>query len=137
MFFQIDPSNGQPIYAQIVRQVKFAIAEQTLRPGQLLPSVRKLSTQLAVNPNTVTRAFQELQSEDLIETLRGRGVAVASGALAECRKQRKKIIGDRVEAVIVEAMRSGMEADEIRAIVERKVKSLTGKITAAGIPPDS
>ncbi|EMI22821.1 transcriptional regulator, GntR family [Rhodopirellula maiorica SM1] len=136
MFFHIDPSNGQPIYAQIVRQVKFAIAEQTLRPGQLLPSVRQLSVQLAVNPNTITRAFQELQSENLIETLRGRGVVVTKDALAPCRKQRKSIISDRVEDVIVEALRSGMNAEEIREIVDKKLKTLEGKITAAGKPPD-
>jgi len=55
MFFSIDPSGGVTIYEQIVRQVKLAIAEQTLRPGQLLPSVRPLSHQLAINPNTVAR----------------------------------------------------------------------------------
>ena len=123
MYFHIDPSNGQPIYEQIVRQVKFAIAEQTLTPGQLLPSVRVLSTQLAVNPNTVTRAFQDLQSEGLIETLRGRGVMVTKMAPASCRRQRKTIISNHVSEVVVEALRSGLSVNEIQDLVAEKLKS--------------
>jgi len=137
MFFHVDPSNGQAIYLQIVRQVKFAVAEQTLRPGQLLPSVRQLSTQLAVNPNTVARAFQELQSEEVIETLRGRGVIVCKGAVAKCRKERKTMIQSRVSDVLTEALQGGLSADEIRDLVERQLKSLDGKITPLSMPDKS
>jgi GntR family transcriptional regulator len=129
MFFTVDPSNGVAIYSQIVRQVKFAIAEQTLRPGQLLPSVRQLATQLAVNPNTVARAYLELQSEGITETLRGRGVVVCKGALDRCRKQRKSIIADRVASVLTEALHGGLTGDEIRAIVEQQLRNLDGSIT--------
>jgi DNA-binding transcriptional regulator YhcF (GntR family) len=80
MFFSIDPTNGVAIYEQIVRQVKFAVAEGTLCPGQLLPSVRQLGLQLAINPNTIARAYQQLQADQVIETLRGRGLAVCAGA---------------------------------------------------------
>ena len=61
VFFKIDPKNGIPIYDHIVRQVKYAIAEGTLTPGQLVPSVRELARQITVNPNTIQRAYQELQ----------------------------------------------------------------------------
>lgn len=125
MFFNVDPSNGQPIYLQIARQVKFAVAEQSLRAGQLLPSVRQLSTQLAVNPNTVARAFQELQSEGVIETLRGRGVMVSTGALTLCRKQRQALIGERLTSTLTEAVQAGLSADEIRRLVESNLKQLT------------
>ena len=60
MFFSIDVNNGVAIYEQIVRQVKFAIAEESLKPGQLLPSVRGLSVELALNHNTIARAYQLL-----------------------------------------------------------------------------
>ncbi len=79
MFFSIDANNGVAIYEQVVRQVKFAIAEEALQPGQLLPSIRALSVDLALNPNTVARAFQQLQSEGILETVRGRGLAVCAG----------------------------------------------------------
>ena len=137
MFFTVDPSNGVAIYLQIVNQVKFAIAEQTLRPGQLLPSVRELSQQLTVNPNTVARAFQELQSEGLTETLRGRGVVVCKGSLERCRKDRKSLFTERIATVLTEALHGGLSADEIRKLVERKLKSLDGKVaTISTKPPD-
>jgi GntR family transcriptional regulator len=124
MYFTVDPSGGVAIYLQIVRQIKYAIAEQTLRPGQLLPSVRVLSQQLAVNPNTVARAFQELQTDGVIETLRGRGVVVCKGAVDHCRKQRKTIIAERVANVLNEAISGGLGDDEIRSIVEQQLKSI-------------
>ena len=137
MFFTVDPSNGVAIYLQIVHQIKFAIAEQTLRPGQLLPSVRELSQLLTVNPNTVARAFQELQAEGIIETLRGRGVVVCSGSLDRCRKHRKKLFADRIEGVLSEALHGGLSAAEIRKLVEQKLKSLDGKVaTISTKPPD-
>lgn len=137
MFFTVDPSNGVAIYLQIVNQIKFAIAEQTLRPGQLLPSVRELSQLLTVNPNTVARAFQELQSEGLTETLRGRGVVVRKGSLERCSKDRKKLFTDRIATVLTEALHGGLSADEIRKLVERKLKSLDGKVaTISTKPPD-
>ena len=137
MFFTVDPSNGVAIYLQIVNQIKFAIAEQTLRPGQLLPSVRELSQLLTVNPNTVARAFQELQREGLTETLRGRGVVVRKGSLERCRKDRKKLFTDRIATVLTEALHGGLSADEIRKLVERKLKSLDGKVaTISTKPPD-
>ncbi|MEZ6091154.1 MAG: GntR family transcriptional regulator [Pirellulaceae bacterium] len=137
MLFTVDPSNGVAIYSQIVRQIKFAIAEQTLRPGQLLPSVRQLSQQLTVNPNTVARAFQQLQSEGIIETLRGQGVIVCKGAMQACRKQRQQLIAERIEGVLVEALHSGIEADEIEQIVRKKLKSLSGSIATIATPNPS
>lgn len=136
MFFTVEPSNGVAIYSQIVRQVKFAIAEQTLRSGQLLPSVRQLATQLAVNPNTVARAYLELQSDGVIETLRGRGVVVCKGALDRCRKQRKEIIAARVASVLTEALHGGLTSDEIRGIVDQQLLSLDGSVTTISTKPD-
>lgn len=136
MFFTVEPANGVAIYSQIVRQIKFAIAEQTLRPGQLLPSVRQLATQLAVNPNTVARAYLELQSDGITETLRGRGVIVCKGALERCRTQRKSIIAARVESVLTEALHGGLSADEIRDIVEQQLGALENSVTKISSPPD-
>lgn len=130
MFFTVDPSNGVAIYSQIVRQVKFAVAEQTLRPGQLLPSVRQLSQQLAVNPNTVARAFQDLQSEGVIETLRGRGVVVCKGAVERCRKQRQSLLAERLAAVLTEALQAGLSAKEVRKLVDEQLRTLDGTIEA-------
>ena len=87
MFFSIDANNGVAIYEQIVRQVKFAIAEESLRPGQLLPSVRTLSVQLALNPNTIARIaswprFGGLSGGD--KSVSRRQTVDYRGPIAEC-----------------------------------------------------
>lgn len=137
MFFTVDPSSGVPIYLQIVRQIKFAIAEQSLRPGGLLPSVRQLSQQLMVNPNTVSRALQQLQSEGIVETLRGRGMVICRGAVAQCRKERKEIIAERIDGVMSEALHAGMSEQEVRQIVDKAITSLSKNLTpVSAAPPD-
>ncbi len=136
MFFTVDPASGVAIYLQIVRQIKFAIAEQTLRPGHLLPSVRRLSQQLAVNPNTVARAIGQLQADGVVETLRGRGTVVSKGALAQCRRERKSIIADRIGDVLTEALHAGLSADDIRQAVEQKLVALNGKVQSVSTPVD-
>ena len=136
MFFSIDPSSGVAIYLQIVRQIKFAIAEQTLRPGHLLPSVRQLSQQLAVNPNTVARAIGQLQSDGVVESLRGRGVVVCKGAVAKCRKERKAIIAESIGEVLTEALHGGLTDEDIRQIIDQKLSSLNGKVQSVSAPAD-
>lgn len=128
MFFSIDPGNGVAIYEQVVRQVKFAIADKTLRPGQLLPSVRVLSQQLAINPNTLNRAFQQLQSEGILESLRGRGLAVCDGATKTCVSARHSLLSNRFKDVIAEALHSGLSADDVRSLVSEALANLDGKV---------
>jgi len=128
MFFSIDPQNGVAIYEQIVRQVKFAIAEGTLGPGQLLPSVRQLSQQLAINPNTIARAYLQLQADEVVESLRGRGMAVSVGAPQRCRTLRRTLIAERLRSVLAEALHGGLKAAEIREIVRGELESLSGMV---------
>ncbi|WP_145093590.1 GntR family transcriptional regulator [Rosistilla carotiformis] len=137
MLITVEPASGEAIYAQIVRQIKFAIADQTLRPGQLLPSVRQLSQQVTVNPNTVARAYQQLQADGIIETLRGQGVVVCKGALQACRKQRKQIVAQRIEGVLTEALHGGLSVQEIDQIVQQKLKSLDGNVATIGSSSDA
>ena len=128
MFFSIDANNGVAIYDQIVRQVKFAIAEESLRPGQLLPSVRALSMQLALNPNTVARAYQQLQSDGVLELLRGRGVVVCQGATRVCKEVRRTLISDRLQSVLTEALHGGLTAIEIEELVRKQLKKLSATV---------
>ncbi len=132
MFFSIDPHNGVAIYEQIVRQVKFAIAEGTLQPGQLLPSVRLLSQSLAINPNTIARALQQLQSDGALESLRGRGLVVCADATPSCRAARREIIEDRLRTVLSEALHGGLSASEIQTIVHGQLEQLDGQVATVG-----
>ena len=128
MFFSIEPNNGVAIYEQIVRQIKFAIADKTLRPGQLLPSVRVLSKQLAINPNTIARAFQQLQADETLESLRGVGLVVRDNAVEACVEARRSIVAKRFREVLSEALHAGLSAESIRALVTEQLDQLAGQV---------
>ncbi len=132
MFFTIDASNGVAIYEQIVRQVKYAIADGALKPGQMLPSARVLSVELAINPNTVVRAFQLLQSEGVLESIRGRGLAVCAGAAQQCTELRRTLISQRLRAALTEALHGGLEVREIKAIVNEQLGELARSVMPVG-----
>lgn len=116
MLLQLNTSDDRPIYAQIVDQVKFAVAGGLLRPGDLVPSVRELSKQLLINPNTVARAYRELQGEQLLEPVRGTGLQVTERAPSHCQSERREIVRNRLRRAIDEARRSELASDEIEAI---------------------
>ena len=121
MLIRIEPSNGLAIYDQVVRQIKFAVADGALREGELAPSVRELARTLAVNPNTVARAYQQLQSDEVLETVRGTGLIVRKAASGRCRKERLDLIQQRIRGVLQEARQSGLEADKVRQLVEKEL----------------
>lgn len=128
MLISIDPSNGIPIYEQIVRQVKYNVANGALVSGQQVPSVRDLAKMLAINPNTIQRAYQLLQSDGVLETVRGRGQHVSAGAKRSCVSQRANLIRERLELVVEEALQAGLEPAELResfeSVVRRYLSSL-------------
>ena len=124
MFLSIDFQSDVAIYLQIARQVKFAIAAGTLKPGQLLPSARVLSGRVTVNPNTVARAFTQLQSEGVIESLRGRGMVVCEDAVSYCKRERDDVLADRIGLSLGEAWHAGLDEKRIQSIVHRHLKRL-------------
>jgi len=120
ILLDLNAADDRPIYGQIVDCVKFAVAGGVLRSGELVPSVRELSKQLVVNPNTVARAYRELQTEGLLESVRGMGLQVADGAGERCRTARREIVRRRLRRAIEEARQSKMEASEIEAILREE-----------------
>ncbi len=124
MFVHIDPSNGLAIYDQIVRQVKFAVAQEAVKPGELVPSVRELARELAVNPNTVARAYQQLQADGVLAGVRGMGLEVATGATTHCRDERWKLIQARIRQALAEAKQSGVADEELRRLVEQELSAV-------------
>jgi GntR family transcriptional regulator len=117
VFLQVDAHNGLAVYDQIVRQVKFAVADAALRPGELVPSVREVARELAINPNTVARAYRQLQDDGVLEPVRGTGLAVASAARRQCQLERTRLIRARLRTVLEEAVQSGLEPEEIEQLV--------------------
>jgi GntR family transcriptional regulator len=117
LLVDLNTGDGRPIYGQIVDRVKFAVAGGVLRAGELVPSVRELSRQLVVNPNTVARAYRDLQSEGLLESVRGMGLQVTEGAADRCRLARREIVRQRLRQAIEEARHSSMDPTEIEVIL--------------------
>ncbi len=124
MFLHIDPANGQPIYDQVVRQVMFAVASGALRTGDFVPSVRELARQLAINPNTVARAYRQLRDDGILESVRGTGLAVAKGAATRCRKARLTLVGRRLHDVLQEAKRSRLTRTELQSLIDQELNTL-------------
>jgi GntR family transcriptional regulator len=124
MFFSIQQANGLAIYEQIVRQVKFAVAGGALKAGEMVPSVRELARELAINPNTVARAYRELQTDRVLDSVRGTGLEVVAGAAERCRSERVKLIRARLKQVLAEARHSRLDAGEIRSLVEKELATL-------------
>src|SRR3954469_18995428 len=131
MLIQLNTSDDRPIYAQIVDQVKFAIAGRVVRPGDLIPSVRELSKRLVVNPNTVARAYRELQGQGLLEPVRGTGLQVTEEAAARCGEERREIVRQRLRGAIEEARRSELAPAEIEAILRDEWARSNGAATSA------
>ena len=124
MLIRVDPTSDCPIYQQIVTQVTYAVAAGTLTPGQPVPSVRELATRVLVNPNTVARAYRELQSADTLEQRRGVGLFVTNGAPGQCRRRRAEYVRQRVRDVLREAVDSDLTTDRIVQLVAEELESL-------------
>ena len=89
MIFRVNQSSGIPLYLQLVEQVKHAIEMGALRPGEQLPTIRKVAEDLVVNPNTVSRAYRELEYAGIIEVKHGAGAFVSHSAMGPTKTLRK------------------------------------------------
>mgnify|MGYP001030540141 FL=1 len=127
MWFHIDPSSGTPIYRQIVDQVRQAVAGGTLRPGDRLPSVRDLALELALNPNTVAKAYQELERSGVIETPRGKGSFVTGGDRGLPPRLRREKLELAAERLAAEAYHLGASDDEVVNALRRKLEEARRK----------
>lgn len=130
---KIDTKNGSPIYLQIVEQIKRSVAMGRLKPEESLPSVRQLAMELTINPNTVARAYLELEHGGVIYKRQGQGTFVAAQGLDASRRERQKAVAGMLERAIVEAVGSGMTAEEIEqlyrlAMVVTRIETDKGKI---------
>jgi GntR family transcriptional regulator len=120
ILLDLSATDGRPIYGQIADRIKFAVAAGVLRPGDLVPSVRELSKQLVVNPNTVARAYRELQTEGLLSPVRGTGLQVAEGAVEQCRQARGDFVRGRIRGAIEEARQTRLDPAEIELILHEE-----------------
>jgi GntR family transcriptional regulator len=109
----LDLKSGVPFYRQIVEQIKFAIASGTLAPGQRLPTVRQLAVDLSINPNTVVRAYQQLEIEGVLETQQGSGTFVGNQQPTIDRIERQRMLDQILTELLARASSYGFSLDEV------------------------
>jgi GntR family transcriptional regulator len=111
--FQLDPKSGVPIYRQIQDLIRFGIASAKLVPGEQLPTVRALAVELAVNPNTVIKAYGELEQQGLLTTEQGSGTFIAALANPISTDQRRSKLDVLCREFLAQASRYGFRTDEV------------------------
>ena len=119
MQIHIQAQGGVPIYLQVMQQIKYLVASGRLQPGDELPSIRTLAEQLIVNPNTIARAYRELETAGVVEKRRTAGTFVAQAGSPLARKERMKLLKQRVDQLLVEAFQMGFDLDEVLKLVQQ------------------
>ncbi len=131
MLLRIDPNSSEPIFGQLVFQVKARIARGELDAGDKLPSVRDLAKDLAINPNTVARAYETLESEGVIVRKQGSGCFVTGQTSALRGDERRKKLDALVNRAVTEAVHLGFEPEDLRAALEKQLRSLSPRAERA------
>ncbi len=121
MEFRLDAKSGVPFYRQIIEQVKFGIARGILNPGDQLPTVRQLAVDLSINPNTVIRAYRELEIEGVLETHQGSGTFLSEKKPAIDRLERERMLDQILTDLLARASTYGFTLDEVlEGLTQRK-----------------
>jgi GntR family transcriptional regulator len=122
MLLRLNPSSGIPLYLQLIEQVKHAIEMGALRPGEQLPAIRKIAEDLVMNPNTVARAYRELEQAGIVEIKHGTGAFVSQSATGPTKILRR---AQAVAQTAIERLASlGLTEEEIRRLVENELALL-------------
>lgn len=127
MQLHVTTSDGVPIYLQIANQVKHLVGSGRLAAGDELPAIRVLARQLLINPNTVARAYLELEREGVVEKRHGSGTYVSAAGSPLARKERLRILTERVDALVAEARNLHVEPLELLRLVKERSQSIEPK----------
>ena len=120
MLIQISISDGVPIYQQIVSQVRYLIAAGRLQPGEELPPIRVLAVQLTLNPNTVARAYLELERAGIVTKRHGSGTYVSETRSTMAQREKTKILAKRADALLAEARHLDVETCEVIKLLRER-----------------
>lgn len=120
MEFLIDTESGIPIYRQIIEQVKFAVARGELEPGIQLPTVRQLAVDLSINPNTVIRAYRELEIEGVLQTQQGSGTFVSSKRPKVDRLKKQRMLDQILTEMLARASSFGFSLEDLLEALRKR-----------------
>jgi GntR family transcriptional regulator len=127
MLLRIDSTNGVPLYLQIAKEVKHSIAIGSVKPGEQIPSVREIALQITVNPNTVAKAYRELEARGIVETRRGMGTYVSDKPIEVTNEDRREIVGALMDRAIDEARHLQMGEDAMTGLLMERVQTFKRK----------
>ena len=125
MIFRSNPSLGVPIYLQLMEQVKHALETGALRPGEQLPGIRPLAEQLVINPNTVAKAYRELEHDGVIELRHGAGAFVSAQVRAKKLTDNLRAGQAMVSGAVNKLRARGLSDEEIRRLFEAELAGVT------------
>ncbi len=128
MRFRLQPDSPIPIYLQIMEQIRHHIASGALKADDELPSVRMLATQQLINPNTVARAYRELESEGLVSKRRGEGTYVSARAAALGQEHRARLVADLLDKALLAAGEFGLSPERVRELFEERRRRAAAKV---------
>jgi GntR family transcriptional regulator len=120
----ISSHDGVPIYLQIVNQVKYLVASGRLTAGEELPPIRTLAEQLLINPNTVARAYRELELAGVVTKRRTAGTYVSDATSPLARRERLKIIIERIDALLAEARQMNVDTDTLLELIQERDEAM-------------
>lgn len=124
MDITINLADGVPIYRQIVNQVKYLVASDLLQPGEELPPIRTLALQLKVTPNTIVKAYDELESSGVVHKRQGSGTFVSEERPRLAHRERQRIIDQRIDALLAEAHQLNFTVDDILQMLRERQASM-------------
>jgi GntR family transcriptional regulator len=124
MQIHLSTSDGVPIYLQIVNQVKYLVASGKLQAGEELPPIRTLAERLLINPNTVARAYRELELAGVVNKRRTAGTYVSAAGSPLARRERLKILTERVDALLAEAQQMDVDTETLIDLVRQREAAL-------------
>jgi GntR family transcriptional regulator len=124
MRLHISPKDGVPIYQQIVTQIKHMVASRRLRPGDEIPPIRVLAEQLLINPNTVARAYRDLEAAGILTSRRGSGTLVADKGSPLAHTERLRVLTERVEGLLVEADQLDFSVEDVIELIRERNRLL-------------
>ncbi|MEW6622438.1 MAG: GntR family transcriptional regulator [Bacillota bacterium] len=126
--FIVNPASSKPIYQQIIEDIKEKILKGIITPGEKLPSVRELAKMITINPNTIQRAYQELEREKVIVTIRGKGTFISTEYQPKRNQEEINELKDRIKKELVEARYMGLQREDILELVAGLLDQLEGGI---------